>query len=110
MLRPPPKSTLFPYTTLFRSRSEEDRLPLERSRGPRHPPLGRRPRQGAERHRHRRHPAESAQEVVDRLVRAGVKAILNFAPVQLAVPGDVVVKSVNMALELETLSFALANR
>jgi NADH/NAD ratio-sensing transcriptional regulator Rex len=39
-----------------------------------------------------------------------VKAILNFAPVQLAVPADVAVKSVNMALELETLSFALANR
>jgi redox-sensing transcriptional repressor len=55
-------------------------------------------------------PAEAAQEVVDRLVRSGVKAILNFAPVQLAVPADVVVKSVNMALELETLSFALANR
>jgi len=53
-------------------------------------------------------PAESAQDVVDRLVRAGVKAILNFAPVQLAVPSDVAVKSVNMALELETLSFALA--
>jgi redox-sensing transcriptional repressor len=55
-------------------------------------------------------PAESAQDVVDRLVRAGVKAILNFAPVQLAVPPDVVVKDVNMALELETLSYALANR
>jgi len=55
-------------------------------------------------------PAESAQDVVDRLVRAGVKAILNFAPIQLTVPADVVVKSVNMALELETLSFALANR
>lgn len=55
-------------------------------------------------------PAEAAQEVVDRLVEGGVKAILNFAPVQLAVPSDVVVKSVNMALELETLSFALANR
>jgi redox-sensing transcriptional repressor len=55
-------------------------------------------------------PAEAAQDVVDRLVRAGVKAILNFAPVQLAVPVDVAVKSVNMALELETLSFALANR
>src|SRR5256885_14657803 len=55
-------------------------------------------------------PAESAQDVVDRLVRAGVKAILNFAPLQLSVPSDVVVKSVNMALELETLSFALANR
>lgn len=55
-------------------------------------------------------PAEAAQEVADRLVRAGVKAILNFAPVSLAVPEDVAVQSVNMALELETLSFALANR
>jgi redox-sensing transcriptional repressor len=55
-------------------------------------------------------PAEAAQEVVDRLVHSGVKAILNFAPVQLSVPTDVVVKSVNMALELETLSFSLANR
>ncbi|HUL01893.1 MAG TPA: redox-sensing transcriptional repressor Rex [Gemmatimonadales bacterium] len=55
-------------------------------------------------------PAEAAQVVADRLVHAGVKAILNFAPVQLTVPSDVVVKSVNMALELETLSFALANR
>lgn len=55
-------------------------------------------------------PAEAAQEVADRLVRAGVKAILNFAPVQLVVPLDVTVQSVNMALELETLSFALANR
>src|SRR5213082_2191838 len=55
-------------------------------------------------------PAEAAQDVVDRLVRAGVKAILNFAPAQLTVPADVVVKSVNMALELEALSFALGNR
>ncbi len=55
-------------------------------------------------------PAEAAQQVVDELVQSGVKAILNFAPVQLAVPPDVVVKSVNMAAELETLSFALANR
>jgi redox-sensing transcriptional repressor len=55
-------------------------------------------------------PADAAQDIADRLVHAGVKAILNFAPVQLSVPGDVAVKSVNMALELETLSFALANR
>lgn len=55
-------------------------------------------------------PAEAAQEVADRLVRAGIKAILNFAPVPLAVPTDVAVQSVNMALELETLSYALANR
>jgi redox-sensing transcriptional repressor len=55
-------------------------------------------------------PAEAAQDVVDRLIRSGVKAILNFAPIQLSVPGDVAVKNVNMAMELETLSYALANR
>lgn len=52
-------------------------------------------------------PAEAAQAIVDRLVGGGVKAILNFAPVQLKVPGDVVVKNVNMALELEALSYGL---
>jgi redox-sensing transcriptional repressor len=55
-------------------------------------------------------PADVAQEVTDRLVALGVKAILNFAPAQLAVPDDVVVKTVNLALELETLSYALASR
>jgi len=55
-------------------------------------------------------PSENAQAVVDRLVRAGIKAILNFAPVQLQVPPDVTVKTVNMAMELESLSFALTNR
>jgi redox-sensing transcriptional repressor len=55
-------------------------------------------------------PGDVAQAVTDRLVRLDVKAILNFAPVQLTVPDDVVVKTVNLALELETLSYALANR
>jgi redox-sensing transcriptional repressor len=55
-------------------------------------------------------PAEAAQGVAERLVQAGVKAILNFAPVQLSVPEDVEVKTVNLALELETLSYALTNR
>lgn len=55
-------------------------------------------------------PSENAQAVVDRLVRAGIKAILNFAPIQLQVPSDVTVKTVNMAMELESLSFALTNR
>lgn len=55
-------------------------------------------------------PAEVAQDIADRLVRMGVKALLNFAPAQLAVPEDVAVKHVNLALELETLSYALANR
>jgi redox-sensing transcriptional repressor len=52
-------------------------------------------------------PAAAAQPVADTLVRAGVRAILNFAPVQLDVPAEVTVKDVNMALELETLSYAL---
>jgi redox-sensing transcriptional repressor len=55
-------------------------------------------------------PADVAQAVTDRLISLRVKAILNFAPVQLAVPEDVVVKTVNLALELETLSYALASR
>lgn len=55
-------------------------------------------------------PAEGAQEVLDRIVRTGVKAVLNFAPVQLHAPADVTVKAVNMAMELEGLSFALTNR
>jgi redox-sensing transcriptional repressor len=55
-------------------------------------------------------PADAAQPLADRLVALGVKAILNFAPVQLTVPHDVVVKTVNLALELETLSYELTNR
>jgi len=55
-------------------------------------------------------PGEEAQQVVDRVVSAGVKAILNFAPTQLHAPADVTVKTVNMAMELEGLSFALTNR
>jgi redox-sensing transcriptional repressor len=54
-------------------------------------------------------PADAAQSVVDRVVSAGVKAILNFAPVKLRVPVSVTLKNVNMAVELEGLSYALAN-
>ena len=55
-------------------------------------------------------PGEEAQAVVDRLIGAGIRALLNFAPVQLQVPADVTLKNVNMAMELEGLSFALTNR
>lgn len=55
-------------------------------------------------------PAEEAQNVVDRLVGAGMRALLNFAPIQLHVPPEVTLKNVNMAMELEGLSFALTNR
>jgi redox-sensing transcriptional repressor len=54
-------------------------------------------------------PADVAQGVVDRVIKAGVRAILNFAPVKLRVPDHVALKNVNMAVELEGLSFALAN-
>jgi len=54
-------------------------------------------------------PSEDAQDVVDHLVGAGIRAILNFAPAQITVPPHVSLKSVNMAMELEGLSFALTN-
>lgn len=55
-------------------------------------------------------PGEDAQRVADQLVAAGIKAIMSFAPTQLQVPPDVTLKTVNMAMELEGLSFALVNR
>jgi redox-sensing transcriptional repressor len=55
-------------------------------------------------------PAPVAQEVADMVVSAGVKSILNFAPTQIKVPKDVVLRFVNMAMELEHLSFCLANK
>lgn len=55
-------------------------------------------------------PGPQAQPVAERLVAAGIHAILNFAPVQLHLPADVTVRNVNMAMELEGLSYALANR
>ena len=54
-------------------------------------------------------PGDDAQQVVDRLVAAGIRAILNFAPTQISVPSHVSLKSVNRAMELEGLSFALTN-
>lgn len=54
-------------------------------------------------------PAEAAQALVDRMVKAGVRAILNFAPSPISVPPNVTLRSVNMALEMEILSYALVN-
>ncbi len=50
-------------------------------------------------------PAVSAQPVCDRLVAAGIRSILNFAPVALSVPADVEVRMVDLAVELQILSF-----
>jgi redox-sensing transcriptional repressor len=54
-------------------------------------------------------PADGAQTVYDTLADAGLHAILNFAPVQLKVRDSVKVKSVDLRINLESLSFHLKN-
>ncbi|MED6300651.1 MAG: redox-sensing transcriptional repressor Rex [Verrucomicrobiota bacterium] len=50
-------------------------------------------------------PAETAQEVANNLVQAGIQALLNFSPTVLKTPDNVTVNSVDLALELEHLSY-----
>lgn len=50
-------------------------------------------------------PAAAAQEVANHLVTAGIAGILNFAPIPLSVPEEVMVNNVNLAIELENLSY-----
>ena len=54
-------------------------------------------------------PASVAQEVANQLVQAGIVGVLNFAPIVLSVPEDVVVNNVNLAIELENLSYFIQN-
>lgn len=54
-------------------------------------------------------PAENAQTVCDAFANAGINAILNFAPVQMKVPEGVKLKSVDLRINLESLSFHLKN-
>ena len=53
-------------------------------------------------------PADAAQGVVNAVVSAGIKAVLNFSPGTLKVPPDVKLKSVDLTVSLESLSFFLA--
>lgn len=53
-------------------------------------------------------PAGVAQDVTDKLVNAGVKAILNFSPRVLRVPNDIILRNVDLSVNLEVLSFNLA--
>lgn len=55
-------------------------------------------------------PADSAQGVCDLLVKSGVRAIWNFAPVHLTVPDNILVQSVNMASSLALLSNHLSDK
>jgi redox-sensing transcriptional repressor len=50
-------------------------------------------------------PAAAAQEVANQLIEAGVTGILNFSPIVLSVPEEVMVNNVNLAIELENLSY-----
>jgi redox-sensing transcriptional repressor len=50
-------------------------------------------------------PAVAAQEVVNQLVQAGIVGILNFSPIVLSVPEEVMINNVNVAIELENLSY-----
>jgi redox-sensing transcriptional repressor len=53
-------------------------------------------------------PTESAQHVLNLVVASGIKAILNFSPGTLEIPDHVKLKSVDLTVSLESLSFYLA--
>ncbi|MDZ4167530.1 MAG: redox-sensing transcriptional repressor Rex [Coriobacteriia bacterium] len=55
-------------------------------------------------------PAPVTQALADRVVKAGVRAILNLAPVRLAVPEQVAVRQTCLSTELQILSFYLAQK
>ncbi|MBU2495420.1 MAG: redox-sensing transcriptional repressor Rex [Candidatus Omnitrophica bacterium] len=55
-------------------------------------------------------PAEAAQEIARRLAKSGISAILNFAPRYLVIPENIRIKSVDMAMELESLVYYLTNK
>lgn len=50
-------------------------------------------------------PGSAAQDVADQLIACGVRSILNFSPAVLVVPAEVTVRRVDLALELQILSF-----
>jgi redox-sensing transcriptional repressor len=55
-------------------------------------------------------PAAAAQEIACQLIKAGVQAILNFAPVVLNVPPDIELRNVDLAVNLEVLTFNVCQR
>jgi redox-sensing transcriptional repressor len=50
-------------------------------------------------------PAAAAQSVANQMIQAGITGILNFSPIVLTVPEEVMVNNVNLAIELENLSY-----
>jgi redox-sensing transcriptional repressor len=53
-------------------------------------------------------PAPFAQDVLEKVTKAGIKAVMNFAPIPLKVEGNVKVKTVDLTISLESLSYFLA--
>jgi len=54
-------------------------------------------------------PAKSAQEITDIVVSSGVRAILSFAPVNIKIPENIHIRTEDMTMELEYLTYALVN-
>jgi redox-sensing transcriptional repressor len=53
-------------------------------------------------------PADSAQEVTDKMVTGGIKAILNFAPVHIVLPPEIKIHNVDLSIEFEGLTYYLS--
>jgi len=53
-------------------------------------------------------PAEFAQRVLEQIAKAGIKAVMNFAPTPLKIEGDIKLKTVDLTISLESLSYFLA--
>ncbi|WP_213996596.1 redox-sensing transcriptional repressor Rex [Tepidanaerobacter syntrophicus] len=52
-------------------------------------------------------PAQAAQEVADKLVKAGIRGIMNFAPINITVPDNIVLRRVDLSAQLEYLTYYL---
>jgi len=53
-------------------------------------------------------PADSAQEVADKMVTGGIKAILNFAPIHVILPPEIKIHNVDLSIEFEWLTYYLS--
>lgn len=55
-------------------------------------------------------PAQAAQEVVDRLVKLGIRAILNYAPMTAHVPWDVTIRQIDPVIAMQSMTFYIKGR
>ena len=79
-------------------------------RGAGHGHPGRPGGRGTGGHRGGGHAQAAAQEVTDQLIDIGVRSILNFAPTVLSVPAGVLLRYVDLSIELQVMSFYLSRR